>query len=153
MIDLEVRGGDDFLRASKALKAAGQFGLRRELHKQMRRGARPLIPLARAEARRVLPRAGGLAEQVAKAPMRVQVRTGAQTAGVRVVVGKDRSGARMANRGLIRHPVFGNRDRWVDQRVPPDWFDGAMRRNAPTVRPHILRAVQNVLTDIARGAR
>lgn len=153
MTEIIVRGAEDFLKLSKALKAAGRTELRRELNKRMRRAARPLIPLARDEARRVLPHAGGLAEQVAHAPMRVQVRTGTQTAGVRIVVGRDRSGARAANQGVIRHPVFGNRERWVDQAVPPHWFDGAMARNAPHVRPEILRAVESVMQEIVRGAR
>ena len=153
MTDIEVRGAEDFFKLSKALKAAGRTELRRELNKRMRRAARPLIPLAREEARRVLPQSGGLAEQVAHAPMRVQVRTGLQTYGVSIVVGKDRSGARAANRGLIRHPVFGNREKWVDQVVPADWFDGSMRRNAPHVRPAVLQAVESVMRDIVRGTR
>lgn len=153
MTDIIVRGTEDMLRLSKALKAAGRTELRKELNKRMRRAARPLIPLAREEARRVLPQSGGLAELVAHAPMRVQVATGARTAGVRIVVGKDRSGARAANHGLIRHPVFGNRDRWVEQAIPPHWFDGAMDRNAPHVRPAVLRAVESVMQEIVRGAR
>jgi len=150
--DIEIRGVEDMLRLSKALKNAGRLDTRRELHKGIQKAARPLIPAARAAALTTLPQRGGLAGKVARAPMRVQVRTG-RDPGVRIVVGKDRSGARAANHGLIRHPVFGHRDRWVDQRVPADWFDGAMRRNAPAVRPEIARAMDRVVDKIVRGAR
>lgn len=153
MSDFELRGSSDFYKLSKALKAAGRTQMRKELHKGLQQGAKPLIPLARAEARRVLPHKGGLAEVVARAPMRVQVRTGARTAGVRVVVGRDRSGARRANQGVIRHPVFGNRQVWVNQVVPPDWFDRPMEHGAPIVRPELQKAVERVLDQIARGVR
>jgi hypothetical protein len=152
MSDFTVRGAGDFLKLSKALKAAGRTEMRKELNKRLRVAAKPLIPEARAEARRTLPQAGGLADQVARAPMRVQVRTG-QQAGVRIVVGKDRSGARAANQGLIRHPVFGNREKWVAQQVPSDWFDRPMQQSAPRIRPELEKAIQSVLDDIVRGAK
>lgn len=149
---MRVTGGEDFLKVSKALKAAGRTGLRKALHKGLQEGAKPLIPGARDSARRTLPQSGGLAGQVAKAPMRVRVRTGA-TPGVAVVVGKNRSGARAANRGQVAHPVFGNRDRWVRQAVPDDWFDGYMERNAPKVRPDLQRVIDRVLDDVVKGVR
>lgn len=152
MSDFEIKGAGQFLKLSKALKAAGRTELRKELNKRLRTAAKPLIPIARAEARSSLPRKGGLAEQVAKAPMRVQVRTGRE-AGVRIVVGKDRSGARAANRGEIRHPVFGNRERWVTQKVPAEWFDRPMRASTPTILPELEKAIESVLDDIVKGAK
>jgi hypothetical protein len=151
--DFTIQTGADFHRVTKALKAAGRTELRKELNKRMKKAAKPLIPIARAEARATLPQSGGLADQVARAPMRVQVRTGTATAGVRVVVGKDRSGARAANRGLIRHPVFGNRERWVDQQVPKDWFDRPMRQSTPLIKPEVIKAIESVLEDIVREAK
>lgn len=152
-MELQTKAGDDFYRLSKALKNAGKTELRKELNKGLRQGAKPLIPRARAEARRVLPHEGGLAERVARAPMRVQVRTGAQTAGVRIVVGKDRSGARRANQGEVRHPVFGNREVWRTTKVPPGWFDRPMEHGAPYIRPELEKAMQRVIDKIAREAR
>lgn len=144
---------DDFYRASKALKAAGDKNLRKELNRRLRLAAKPLIPKARAEATRTLPTRGGLAKRVASSPMRVQVRTGRETAGVRVVVGKRRgSAARTANEGTIKHPVFDT-GRWVSQEVEPGWFDDTMRRHAPEVRPDVEDAVRTVLGDIARQGR
>lgn len=150
--DFEVRGADQFLALSKALKHAGRTELRKELNKQMRDGAKPLIPKARAEAQSKLPQSGGFAKQVAKEPMRVQARTGRHP-GVRIVVGKKRGGARSANRGFIRHPVFGNRENWVTQEVPPDWFDGPMRGSAPEIRKALQQALEDVADKIVRGVR
>lgn len=151
MADGGVNGAEQFFRLSKALKAAGRNDLRKELTKEMRTAARPLIPKARAEARRRLPSSGGLGKLVAKEPMRVQARTGRRTYGVRVVVGRKRGAARAANKGKIRHPVFGNRDVWVDQLVPPDWFDDPMRESAPDIRRRMERGMENVADKIVRG--
>lgn len=151
--DFEIRGAEQFLKLSKALKHAGRTELRKELTAGMRRAGKPLIAASRKEALRRLPQKGGLAQQVAKEPQRVQVRTGARTAGVRIVVGKKRGGARSANRGVVRHPVFGNREVWVNQRVPKGWFDDAMKAGAPTVRRELEKAMRDVAEKVVRDAR
>jgi hypothetical protein len=158
--DFEVRGAEQFYRLSKALKAAGRTDLRKELTSELRKAGRPLIARTRAAARSTLPKSGGLAEQVAREPQRIQVRTGERTAGVRVVVGRRRGGAQSANRGSVRHPVFARSDRtrdqwtWVTQRVTPGWFDRTLERDAPTIaRPAIQSAMQKVIDKIIEGAR
>lgn len=154
MPDFEVTGADEFLKLSKALKAAGQTELRKELNSGIRRATKPLVAKTRAEARRRLPKSGGLAERVAKAPQRVSVRTGATTAGVRLVVPKKGgSAAGGANRGVVRHPVFGNRDVWVEQRVTPGWFDDPIKAAAPSIRRDIERAMEDVAKQVVREAR
>jgi hypothetical protein len=149
--DFEVTGAEDFYRLSKALKAAGRTDLRKELNKSLRAAAKPLIPQTRAAARQMLPKRGGLADAVARVPQRVQVRTGQATAGVRIVVGKNRSAARASNRGLIRHPVFGNRQAWVEQKVPSGWFDDTLRRSGREVLPALEQAMQDVAEKVVRG--
>lgn len=155
MVDLKVKGAEDFYRASKALKSAGETELRKELTAGMKTGAKPLIGKAKASALRSIPKRGGLAALVAREPMRVQVRTGAKTAGVRIVVGKRRGAARATNAGLLRHPVFGNRQVFVEQPVPQarGWFDDEMTRQAPSIRPELERALVRVLNKIVREAR
>lgn len=147
--DFEVRGADQFLALSKALKHAGQTELRKDLNKAMRNGAKPLVGKARSEAMSRLPQRGGIAKQIAKEPARVQTRTG-KDPGVRVVVGKKRGGARAANRGVIRHPVFGNRDVWVDQRVRPGWFDDPMKASAPEIREVLEAEMEQIAQRIVR---
>lgn len=145
-------GAEKFLRLSKALKQAGKTDLRRELNKGLRDAARPLIAKTRAAARRDLPHSGGLAQLVAKTPQRIQVRTGATTAGVRIVAGRAGSGARGTNKGVIRHPVFGT-DVFVDQKVPSGWFDDTIKASAADVRTELERAVERVAQQVVRQAK
>lgn len=148
----DVRGADQFLQLSKALKGMGDGGaMRKELHKGVKKAARPLIPKAKAEAKSRLPSSGGLAQQIAREPARTQVRTGKRF-GVRIVIGKKRGGAQGANRGVIRHPVFGQ-DVWVEQKVRPGWFDDPMKDSAKDIREDIRAAMNDVVDKIARSVR
>lgn len=154
MSSFQVTGAEQFLRASKALKAAGELGLRKELHKAMRVAVKPLTPLTRAAAMEQLPKRGGMNVRVAKAKQTPQARTGARTAGVRLTVGKSGSGARGANVGVVRHPVFGDAKKWVDQPVPnaTGWFDETCRQHAPTlVLPALEVALHDLAYEIARA--
>lgn len=145
------RTARQFLKASKTLKAAGEFGMRREVHSSVKKAARPLVFQAKAAARAQLPKRGGLNRRVAGSPIRAVVSTGRNKYGVRIVVaGGGGRAARAANRGVVRHPVFGNRDRWVPQRVPSGWFDDTMRASAPAVRKQVKAALERTLADIAR---
>lgn len=152
--DVTLTGADGFLKLSKALKGAGSGAMRKELNKRLKAAAKPVIEQSRAEALRTLPQRGGYAVLVARAPQRIQVRTGARTAGVRVIVARDKSSARRANRGLIRHPVFGNRDVWVDQQLATSgWFDGPAQAALPEMREAAEKAMQSIVDDIVRGAK
>lgn len=151
MPDFTVSGAEGFQRLGKALKQAGELELRKEMTKGLQQAVKPLTPLTRAAALERLPKRGGLAKQVAKAPQRVQVRTG-KNPGVRLVVGK-RAGVRSTNRGIIRHPVFGNRENWVSQEVDGGWFDETVKKNKHVVKPAMDKAVQDVVDKIVRGAR
>lgn len=163
MSDFEVKGTADFLRLSKALKAAGRTEMRKELNKRLRQAGKPLIPKIREAALRELPKKGGLAERMAKRPIRIEPRTGVDP-GVKVVMPKTQEGY---NDGVIRHPVFdehklgkgqfGPRAKpvpWVEQKIGPGlWFDDEIVANRDKVVPLIERAINSVLEDIVREAK
>ena len=138
-----AKGANDFLVLSKKLKAAGETGLRRDLNKGLQRAARPLARAAKEEAGAVFPRRGGLNEIMRRRQVVVRTSTGAKTAGVRIVALKiDR---RVDELGMIRHPVFGNREKWVSQYVPAakGYFTNLMREQVPAVRREVLGALRD----------
>ena len=154
-----IKGADDLLRLSKALKAAGQTELRKELHKTMRNAAKPVIPAVREAARKQLPTAGGLNERIAKKPYRAQVRTGAKTAGVRITGSKVDP---RINQGRVWHPVFGRKGKAknggrnaVVQQVPSadGYFDDTIRERGPEIRDDLRAAFQAFLNRLAREVK
>lgn len=157
MSDFEVRGADEFLRLSKALKAAGQGQLRKDLNAAMKRAAKPLIADARQAAREAFPKKGGLNESVArKTKFRVVTRTG-DNPGISIGAPRKNVTAYLANRdGRFRHPVHADPTKtrkqwkWVTQPGPRGWFDDAMRGEAPKVRPALEQALEDMAQRIIR---
>jgi hypothetical protein len=138
------------------LKAAGATGLRRELLAGIRLGAAPLVGDVRAAARDILPKSGGLNNYVADSNIRVATRLSGRNAGVRII--NSRSGADSggtadfgSDKGAVRHPVFGHRDRkWATTKVTPGWFTKTLEEKAPSVTPFVLAACESVAVALTR---
>lgn len=147
---LSVRGTNDFLALSQALKRAGETQLRKELHKAVQAAAKPLIPKVREAAEANLPKQGGLNRRIAKKPYRVQARTGANTAGVRIVGTK--VDPRINAQGRVAHPVFGRRNSTVVQSVPEarGYFDETLSKGAVPTREAVVRALSDFADRIVR---
>lgn len=159
-MDGSVRGAEDFLALSKALKKAGHKDLRKKLHRALRDAVKEVAPEAEKTLAESLPYAnrGKPVRQV------VLVKTGKDpgiTVGVRF--GSKRStNARLANsKGLIRHPVFADQDKvrkdwhWVNQAVPSaeGWFDKTYINAAPDVRKRIEQVMQETVDEIVAKAK
>lgn len=136
-------GAAQLARLSADLKAAGNNDLRKEMLREIRKIARPAIEAVRISARVNLPRAGGLAEEVASSRMTARTTTGTRSAGVRIT---RPVGAELDRSGRLRHPVYGNRQVWVAQEVPTHWFTRPLEALEPTVQA----AMKRVLDDITR---
>jgi len=147
---VKVTGANELAIVARRLKQAGEGQLRRELLAGLRAGAKPLIPLAKQAARNQLPKRGGLAARVASEPMSVRIRTGGRNPSVRIVT--TTTDTRGANRGVIRHPVFGHRDRFVSQPFPRSagWFDQTLSREGPAVADELRRTLQKVADQLGR---
>lgn len=114
-----------------------------EAMKAARDAVKPFAPSLVREGARALPASGGLRQRVegydveaTATPTQVSIRlTG--------VAGYDR--------GRVLHPVFGNRDVWVEQPLNTKGdFSRALARVTPKIMPRVEAAVQNTLADVAR---
>jgi len=130
------------------LKVAGDKTLRRELLRGLKSGADPLVKAVAEAARNQLPKHGGLNEQVAGQKVKVQVRTGARTAGVRMTT--DAPDTSQTDTGFVRHPVYGNRQKWVTQQIPAakGWWSRTLANGAPDVQPELTAAMERVAAQI-----
>lgn len=142
-VDVRVTGANQLADLAKQLKAIGNNDLRKELLAGIRKAAKPMAQSAKDRAERELPKAGGLNEVVAKSKFSTRTRTAGRTPGVRVVASNPHD-IKALDRGRLRHPVYGNRNAWVTQKVTPGWFTDAMLDNADEVRREILAALDRV---------
>jgi ribosome-associated translation inhibitor RaiA len=149
-MELRVEGADKFGKLAKALRQAGAKDLQKELYSAINRATKPMRAEARKSAEQNLPQAGGLNKRVARARMSTRRRAG-RDPGVKIVAkGMDQLG--LMDRGRVRHPVYGNRARWVNQPIPDakDWFTKPMEEGAEEVRTEILAAVDEIAKKIER---
>lgn len=147
MSDFEIRGADEFLRLSKALKAAGRTELRKELNKRIKAAAKPSIKAVKDAARSGLPQRGGAGVHFARKTATAVTRTG-NDPGVRVRFAK--ADERLDTQGRLTHPVFGRRPSVVQQ-IRPGILSAGFQESAPKVRSDIEAAIQSVVDDIVRG--
>lgn len=147
--DLTVSGANELAAVSKRLRAAGADGLRREMLRGLRAGAKPLTTVARRSALENLPRKGGLNEVVAAQKFAVRTRTSGSNPGVRVV-GVSKRHLTELDQGRLRHPTFGHKP-WVTQKVKPGWWSEALKGEAPKVRAALLRQLAETARKIERG--
>lgn len=152
-VEIRITGAQDFAKLSKALKEAGRTELRKALNKGIRDGVKPLVPLVRASAAQKLPHRGGLARTVARKPVRVVPRTGANP-GVQLVVGRAQQAY---TSGRIRHPVFADAKsqtrrewRWVTQQVDPSWFTDTVWDHRDLARRGVEDAMEAVIARIVK---
>jgi hypothetical protein len=107
-----------------------------------------MVVEARQAARDRLPKAGGLNTRVAAEPMLIRNRLTGTGVGVRIVT--TTTDTRGANRGIIRHPVFGHRDQWVAQPYEPakGWFDQTLEKASPEATKAVAEAVAKIWTEL-----
>ncbi len=159
MTSIVGTGNKDLAILALRLKAAGEGGLRRELLAGLRAGVRPIIGELQAAARADLPKKGGLNEYVAASKFTVRNRLSPLTAGVSIVnqpqSGSSRRGGTGSvqfgsDRGVVRHPVFGHRDRkWADTKVRGGWFTGTIEQHLPQVTVEVTAVLTKVAADLA----
>lgn len=142
MIGVEVRASRDLQIVARRLKEAGDRGLKAEARKGLRAAAKPVVNAAKEAARTELPHRGGLNEWVADSLYGVRTLLGPNPR-VRIVGQKKGHDLADVDKGRIRHPVFGHRDRWVVQSITPHVLTDAMAREAPEAREALLHVLES----------
>jgi hypothetical protein len=167
--DVRILNTGSLLELSRRLRAAGGENIRSSMQRRIRRAAEPLRDDLQDTIRnldigspgRSAGKRGGpspttrpLRATIANA-IRISVRTTGRP-GATVWIDKGRLPPDLKNMpkvinegpppGRIRHPVFGNKRRWVNQYVKPFWWDDTVRRH----RPRMEQEVARVLDDVRR---
>jgi hypothetical protein len=146
---LQIDGADKLHELARVLKVAGEKDLRRQVLRNLTRAMKPVRVEAKRSLVETMPKRGGLARAKARqVRFRTSTRTGASTAGVRLLAtgGQVR---RIDREGQFRHPVFNRHDvPWESQRVNAGWFTRPTRAAAPQVRAEVERALNDVARQI-----
>ncbi len=165
-IFVSVHGANRLKTLSRDLKAAGAGDLRRELRKEIRQAGKPVVADVRRAvmAVNVSSSRGGTARPDRSTGLRARVAraTGLSVTarGIRIRVsgrrlGKDAKLAKYLDASLgrytrWRHPVFGNRKVWAEQKGQPFFFV-TIRKHTKDFRKACFDAMDKTADKIARG--
>lgn len=162
--DVRLLNTGSLLELQRRLRAAGGENIRSSMQRRIRRAAEPLRDDLQSTMRGLDIRSQGrsgrpggpsadtrpLRATIADA-IRISVRISGNP-GATVWIDKGRMPPDyenipgQLNNGRLRHPVFGNRRRWVNQYASPPWWDTTVRRHTPRME----REVARVLDDVRR---
>lgn len=148
-MEIEVRGAEQLAAVSRRLRAAGTQGkgLRKELLAAIQRSTKQTKQDVADNWRQNAPHRGGLSER----PLRLVTRTraGGQQVGVRIV-SSSRDGYNLGSfdRGVVRHPVWGNKKAWAVTKIRPGLITEPQEASAPDVREQIVRAIDAINRQI-----
>jgi hypothetical protein len=146
MLDIEIRGAEEFGVLSRRLKEVGDKGLRRELLSGLQRAAKPAKVDVKASFANRLPKRGGLAAEMATSRVSLLSRAG-RNPSVKIKATSPHSVGAM-DKGRLRHPVFGNKDNWVDQSIEPGVFSEPIEARAPEMRQEMEQVIRRVAAKI-----
>lgn len=155
--DVQITGTEEFVRVAKALNDAGSSGrgLWKELNDGLKRAAKPMEEELRKQLDRYLP-SGYVPVMRSSLVVRVSRSTRGKAAGLKLVgtakgVTRKRH-IRVIDKGTLRHPVWGNKERWVDQRVKPGFWSEPLEQARDKPATEMRRAIQNTAAKIERQA-
>jgi hypothetical protein len=144
---VEVKGADQLYRLARELaKQSDGRELKKDLLRKIRTAALPLRAEVRANLAANLPKRGGLNRDEARARIGLRNRTTGKSAGVRLQVARKGRDLQRLDRGIVRHPLFGDRRHWYSQHVSPRLISDPV----VAARPRIRRAVIAAMDDIAK---
>ena len=131
------------------LTDAGDGAAFRKVAAAMREAAKPLPLYTARAALEQLPHKGGLDRRVADEHVTVSIRTGAQTAGVSLIM--RHHDAATTDLGYVRHPTFGH-DPWRTEEIPRarGWWSDTLERHSHEITPYILQAMEETAREIQR---
>jgi hypothetical protein len=150
-----VEAASELESIARHLRAAGEFGLVRELTAGMRRAVDGVPDEIRAGLTpgHLPKRYAGTLD--ADLQLGVSVRTNERNPGVSLYgkpIVKARK-LRSLDAGRLTHPLFGDREHWFTQEEPsvrPGWFTGPAEAATPRVRAGIERALEDVAVKATR---
>lgn len=157
-MSIHLRHGTDLARITRELRGMDDKELLKRFRKDLRTAAKPLVPAVRASIRAIPSKrrytAAGLRGRLSRATT-LEVKTGGRQAAVIIRVdGRKMPEKQRALQAYLegtksrwRHPVYGNRDAWVQQPAKP-FFYKVMGPAGTRARIAVGRVLDQVSRDI-----
>lgn len=151
MFDVRVTGADELARVGRLVKGAGDKDLTRELYRALNSAVKPLTTDVKQNLSQYLPDtyAATLAPRL---KVKSRRRMGARNPSLYLVgTAKGKRSDRFVgalDRGVLRHPLFGNRRYWFPQRVRSGFWTEPLEAGADKVRRELVAALGRIARKV-----
>ncbi|MFJ9848572.1 hypothetical protein [Streptomyces sp. NPDC101150] len=148
--------GEEFRRVVMALREM-DASLPKELRKELRQAARPLAQRAKDRVRSIPTRGRGHTGLRARVARGVGIRAAVgRNPAVKITTSMTNPDEAAIPRGLDsprgwRHPVFGNRNKWVSQHTYGPWFMETMREGGDDIKRDVKQVMDEAANRVARA--
>jgi hypothetical protein len=145
---------DEVERLVKNIRASTN---RKDLEKELRRGLNRETKDIRGQLVKVipatLPKRGGLSSMIAESTRSRTTVKGGKWAGVSMVFSSRKHDIRTITGKRLHHPVFGNREVWVEQTkgLEPEIWSAELDQQTPEIRRAVERVMRDVANQVGRG--
>lgn len=144
---MAVRGAGKYKSLAKRLKDAGRGDLRRDLFRALNRATKPIRRDIKARTPEFLPN-NYAAVFTPDLKLSTTQRSSGPGVGVRIRA-KSKRNIRRPERGMVRHPLFGNREHWFTTSAnKPNFFTDPAREGTDEVRRELLEAMEIIANKI-----
>lgn len=147
--DFKIDGAKQLAELTRKFRSIEDKTVRRELSKSLTRATKRSKDAIRASAREKLPKRGGLAASIAASRISVRNKTASRIAVLQLVT-SNKHNIRAIDRGIVRHPVYGNRKKWATQKVPALFWTAPMRLNTANARRELAGALDELQRKLSR---
>lgn len=154
LVGVDVSGGAAKLAAlGKQLKGPAGKELRKELRIGLNRATKPLKEDVKKGIPLYMPSGyGPVLQKAFRARTEVRQSQNARVTITATAKGRRRNrDVRALNKGILRHPVFDNRDHWVMQKIKRGFWSERLAAGAPKVRAEVQAVIARVNDKIIRG--
>lgn len=154
MLDFRIRGAGE-LRAAARQLGIEQKALRRGATRALERGVRGLRTAIPAAASRLPTRYGKVMAADVKVSTSVKLASRDPAISVKVWAeggpSQDHRDIEKIDAGILRHPFFGDRERWYDQAVRPGFASEPFADARPQILTEIEKDWNDMVSRVERG--
>lgn len=145
---IRVEGLQQAVDLANRMKEVGDKEIIPTLRRELNAGTKDTRRQIRDRIRSELPHAGGLDRWAGTMPS-MSTHIERDRASVKLRLSKRGHDLAAMNRtGLVRHPLFGNRKRWYETRIPSHWFETAVQStDTDALRRRVFEAVEHAVTE------
>jgi hypothetical protein len=140
-VDVRVQGASELSQLAGRLNGTDKK-LKTELTGSLRRIAKQLVPKIVDAAEEKFPAAGGMNDFIHHAKIGVRIQTSGKSAGLFIRAERQGHDIFSLNQGSLRHPLFGNRDAWFEQSIPPGFFTETIEQHREEITDELLTAMR-----------